>query len=391
MLPYGTRRSNGQPFRWVPRLRLYMRPATYGLRHLGSVQQAPIHIWASLQSLVRDGLDVVAAFSDERLRGNPPHAEIVSVLPLSLKTRMGVRCGPFRGLTIREGQNGGAERTQANESHAFGLEPAESYLEEPLYSEAEQEKAWSDAARTVKTYNDEFVVRWNAEIDTYLVFAGLFSAILTAFNVQSYPLLQPPSPDPSIAILSQISLQFSIFTNQPPYTNSTYPAFASALPGTAPQAPTSLFWINTLWFSSLIVSISSAFLRITVKQWLHEHKSGLFGDSLELVELRRYRLNKSGQVARRAFRHRDPHSAATCPRHVSPWTCDLALDSPSHHCSLRPCPSLDVCRLCCDNLCPSPDNPGLRLPVSADTRLVYGMESYPASSQGSTPVCPTLL
>ncbi|KAI9064562.1 hypothetical protein FKP32DRAFT_1675519 [Trametes sanguinea] len=182
-------------------------------------------------------------------------------------------------------------RTSRLKASAPTLQHLFLYLQEPVYPETEQEKAWSDAVRTVKTYSDELVVRWNADIDTYHVFAGLFSAILTAYNGQSYPLLQPPSPDPNIAILSQISLQLSSFTTQPSYTNSTRPAFASALPRTAPLAPTSLVWITTLCFSSLNVSISSAYLGMMVKQWLNEYKSGLLGDSLELVELRRYRLN----------------------------------------------------------------------------------------------------
>ncbi|KAJ2992416.1 hypothetical protein NUW54_g7940 [Trametes sanguinea] len=187
MLPYGTRRSNGQPFRWVPRLRLYMRPATYGLRHLGSVQQAPIHIWASLQSPVRDGLDVLDAFNDERLRGNSTSRGASSPFPVSYIL---VSTLVSTGILIPE-----LLRNTASEA-------------------------------TLKRRSIPKQSKRKRAIDTYLVFA-----------------------------------------------------------------PTSLFWINTLWFSSLIVSISSAFLRITVKQWPHEHKSGLFGDSLELVELRRYRLN----------------------------------------------------------------------------------------------------
>ncbi|KAI0631704.1 hypothetical protein C8Q77DRAFT_1074688 [Trametes polyzona] len=96
-----------------------------------------------------------------------------------------------------------------------------------LYSKDEIDQAWSDAADLVKTYSDDMIRRWNSEIDTYLVYvrpwgaswyrallisvgqAGLFSAILTAFNVQSYPLLQQTYPDLTPALLQQISLQLS--------------------------------------------------------------------------------------------------------------------------------------------------------------------------------------
>lgn len=39
-----------------------------------------------------------------------------------------------------------------------------------LYRPEETEKAWSDAADVVKVYSDDMIKRWNAEIDTYLVY-----------------------------------------------------------------------------------------------------------------------------------------------------------------------------------------------------------------------------
>ncbi|EIW53902.1 uncharacterized protein TRAVEDRAFT_87494, partial [Trametes versicolor FP-101664 SS1] len=80
----------------------------------------------------------------------------------------------------------------------------------------EREESWAKTTKIVQQYSDGMIKRWNAEIDTYLVFAGLFSAILTAFNVQSYQLLQPaPTPDPVLVALQQISAQLSSFSNNP--------------------------------------------------------------------------------------------------------------------------------------------------------------------------------
>lgn len=39
-----------------------------------------------------------------------------------------------------------------------------------LFTPDEKAKAWSETAEIVKTYSDEMVKRWNAEIDTYLVY-----------------------------------------------------------------------------------------------------------------------------------------------------------------------------------------------------------------------------
>lgn len=43
---------------------------------------------------------------------------------------------------------------------------------ETLFTVDEKTKAWSETAEIVKTYSDEMVKRWNAEIDTYLVYVS---------------------------------------------------------------------------------------------------------------------------------------------------------------------------------------------------------------------------
>ncbi|KAI0359357.1 hypothetical protein OH77DRAFT_1021012 [Trametes cingulata] len=180
---------------------------------------------------------------------------------------------------------------------------------EELFTWEEKEEAFALLAGTVKKHTDEMIDRWNTEIDTYLVYAGLFSAIVTAFNVQSYLVLQQ-QPDPMLAAMQQISLQLSSLAIHPPFINSTQPAFGSSdaaragpAPGPPPGAATVA--INTLWFSSLVLSLSSASVGIMVKQWLNEFKSGLPSDktasekgesrkgreTLESARLRQYRLN----------------------------------------------------------------------------------------------------
>ncbi|KAL1945545.1 hypothetical protein VTO73DRAFT_2396 [Trametes versicolor] len=161
-----------------------------------------------------------------------------------------------------------------------------------VYTQDEQTKAWSGAAGMVQTYSDEMIKRWKEEIDTYLVFAGLFSAVLTTFNVQSYLLLQPAAPDPSIAVLQQISSQLASFSIQHPFVNSTQPSSTTrANTNTPPPVPRWAVWLNALWFSGLILSLSSASVGIMVKQWLNEYKSGVSGTSRPVARVCQYRLN----------------------------------------------------------------------------------------------------
>ena len=123
-----------------------------------------------------------------------------------------------------------------------------------------------------------------------VVQGGLFSAVLTAFNVQSYQLLTPPpATDPVIVALERISAQLSSFSVNPPSINSTHPAFVyDPTPLPAPPYAVSL---NALWFASLICSLSAASIGIMVKQWLNEYSSGLSGKSRQIARLRQLRLN----------------------------------------------------------------------------------------------------
>ncbi|KAI0730526.1 hypothetical protein C8Q76DRAFT_568443, partial [Earliella scabrosa] len=107
-------------------------------------------------------------------------------------------------------------------------------------------------AEMVLNYSEAMVSRWVAEIDALPTFAGLFAAALTAFNVESYQLLEPGQPAPMYAIV-----------------------------------------LNILWFSSLVLSLASGAMGIIVKQWLSEYRIGMSGlskNSKEAIHRRQYRL-----------------------------------------------------------------------------------------------------
>ncbi|KAI1782980.1 hypothetical protein LXA43DRAFT_1136078 [Ganoderma leucocontextum] len=160
---------------------------------------------------------------------------------------------------------------------------------EKQYTQDEKEQVWSEAAEAVKTYHEEMVAAWDKEMDTLLVYAGLFSAVLTAFNVQSYQLLQPQPTDPMLAALQQISAQLNSFTVNTPFVNATQQA--RPLDDMPFKAPPSVVWINALWFSSLVCSLAAASIALMVKQWLDQLRVGLSGTSRDSARLRRYRLN----------------------------------------------------------------------------------------------------
>ncbi|OCH92356.1 hypothetical protein OBBRIDRAFT_726968, partial [Obba rivulosa] len=76
-------------------------------------------------------------------------------------------------------------------------------------------EAMAECARRLRGHDEDMVRASKEEIDALLVFAGLFSTVLTAFNVETYGLLQaspPPAPDPNTQIFLQMLAQLSILT-----------------------------------------------------------------------------------------------------------------------------------------------------------------------------------
>ncbi|KAF9484106.1 hypothetical protein BDN70DRAFT_989888 [Pholiota conissans] len=105
---------------------------------------------------------------------------------------------------------------------------------------------------------------WKEEVQTLLIFAGLFSAVVTSFVIESYKFLQPNPNDAIIGLLSQIA-------NGP--NNTT---FSTGIPAsvTIPFAPSpSSVRINIFWFISLVLSLTTVLIGTIGLQWLREHQS----------------------------------------------------------------------------------------------------------------------
>ncbi|KAI0659738.1 hypothetical protein C8Q70DRAFT_900332, partial [Cubamyces menziesii] len=144
----------------------------------------------------------------------------------------------------------------------------------------------------VKTLHDSSMERWKSELDTLLVYAGLFSAVLTAFNVESYRLLQPDDADAAVSAVKELSAHLRELA-----LNDRAGAAARVM--RTPQddvalefrPPAFVVWVNCLWFSSLILSLASASIGLLAKQWLYESNSGISGQSRASTQLLQYRMD----------------------------------------------------------------------------------------------------
>ncbi|KAK0183729.1 hypothetical protein F5146DRAFT_1007722 [Armillaria mellea] len=115
-----------------------------------------------------------------------------------------------------------------------------------------------------RSHLNSWGIEWQDTIDVLLVFAGLFSVIVTTFVVQMSQNMQPDYNEASMLLLFKILK--ATMLNDPQLS--------------IPSSPTDFFspscsneWVNTLWFMSLTLSLVTVLIAVLVKQWLHQYIS----------------------------------------------------------------------------------------------------------------------
>ncbi|KAG5639543.1 hypothetical protein H0H81_012214 [Sphagnurus paluster] len=125
-------------------------------------------------------------------------------------------------------------------------------------------KIWSSYISRAEKHNRDLARSWKGDMDAILIFAGLFSASVTAFIIESYKTLSPAPEDTTNALLAQISRQLTVMSN----TSVEFP-MDSISAEFAP--PTSALICNILWFLSLGFSLASALSATLVEQWVRNY------------------------------------------------------------------------------------------------------------------------
>ncbi|KAJ3551249.1 hypothetical protein NM688_g4812 [Phlebia brevispora] len=146
---------------------------------------------------------------------------------------------------------------------------------------------WAAMAKTIRDVDEDKIKDCKEDIDTLLVFTGLFSAVLTAFVVESYQSLSPDKMDTVIQLLGQISNQTVSYTIVSDRINATVGPSSQAQPSFQP--PLAALRVNQLWFSSLIITLITASFGILVKQWLREYLAVDYTSPHERLRARQFR------------------------------------------------------------------------------------------------------
>ncbi|KAJ3710830.1 hypothetical protein C8R42DRAFT_561236, partial [Lentinula raphanica] len=146
-------------------------------------------------------------------------------------------------------------------------------------------------ARVWWVYNDEAAVfdadmieGLGGSLDVLLIFAGLFSAVLTTFVVQTSQALSVNAATTSTSYLKEISTILRANGNistisQIPATNTIF------------TPATGDIWVNGLWFISLTIALSVALVAVLAKQWLYQYTSIITGTPRDRAIIRQFRFD----------------------------------------------------------------------------------------------------
>ncbi|KAJ7585651.1 hypothetical protein C8J56DRAFT_1027267 [Mycena floridula] len=119
---------------------------------------------------------------------------------------------------------------------------------------------FSSYVREAKIYDSGMVARWKVLMDGLLLFAALFSAVVTAFIIESYKNL---SPDLTVVFLYQISQQLSTMTNSTELNLLSLSDFSGS--------PKLAIITNVFWFLSLALSLTCALTATLIQQWASDY------------------------------------------------------------------------------------------------------------------------
>ncbi|KAF9063092.1 hypothetical protein BDP27DRAFT_1232682, partial [Rhodocollybia butyracea] len=159
------------------------------------------------------------------------------------------------------------------------------YPEDERYHELDEDaRIWWIYHDEATPFDNDMVGELGDSLDILLVFAGLFSAVLTTFVAQTSQSLSQDYTQLAASYLSELTLLFRANTNSTAFSNIplTSTAFSPALLD---------LWVNGLWFTSLTISLSVALFAVLAKQWLRQYMSIITGTPRERAFIRQFRFD----------------------------------------------------------------------------------------------------
>ncbi|KAJ7864332.1 hypothetical protein B0H13DRAFT_1637773, partial [Mycena leptocephala] len=132
---------------------------------------------------------------------------------------------------------------------------------------ADNAPIWKLYMDQAKIFDDNLANLFNSDLDPLLIFAGLFSAILSAFLIEVRKGLQEDLQSITNTLLTILIEDRHNVTNAQMTSAGAFKPTSSAR------------WVNGLWFSSLMFSLMSALGASLAKGWITQFSSSVVGSS----------------------------------------------------------------------------------------------------------------
>ncbi|KAJ6599919.1 hypothetical protein DFH09DRAFT_833437, partial [Mycena vulgaris] len=116
---------------------------------------------------------------------------------------------------------------------------------------------WNAYKSVGDEFDKEFLQKYSTDLDTTLIFAGLFSAVSSAFIIQIQPELQqdPTATNQALMRLLIHNLNGSIFSE----ADISIPEWNGP--------PKTIVWVEIFLYLSLFCTLLAALLAVLGKQW----------------------------------------------------------------------------------------------------------------------------
>ncbi|KAH8809652.1 hypothetical protein DL96DRAFT_1821895 [Flagelloscypha sp. PMI_526] len=162
------------------------------------------------------------------------------------------------------------------------------YPLDPQGKEARPEaRVWATYLDEAEMYDHDMIQSFRDTIDSLLVLAGLFSAIVATFVAQTSQSLKPDFTQ--LNLLIQIEQTALLRTGGNVSAMNNIPI--SNIATDTRTYTTADLWINGLFFTSLSLSVSTALLAVLVKQWCQAYTSVTSGSARDRVLTRQFRFD----------------------------------------------------------------------------------------------------
>ncbi|KAJ7599562.1 hypothetical protein C8J56DRAFT_191413 [Mycena floridula] len=121
--------------------------------------------------------------------------------------------------------------------------------------------------REANVFDKAMVARWKVTMNGIVIFAALFSGVVTAFIIESHKMLSPDPQQVMIVIMYQMSQQLSSVVNGS-QTSAVVPTPDDLFPFAVPPA---VLVTNIVWFISLGLSLACALTATLIQQWASDY------------------------------------------------------------------------------------------------------------------------